>query len=639
MRAKLNLSSAFFWLILFMTVTLFTGLMTFQNYGVSWDEPGIFRFTKEVIQPYYQLFHPEYQPKYQEDPILWKYGPFYFLLTHFFVQGLKSLGIPLIESDLWHLFYFITFEVGILVFYKLARRWLEDWPALAATILFATQPLFWGHAFINPKDTPFMVFFMSTLLIGFRMVDNLPQTTNSAFADIFTFIRIAKSEWRSLPISEKKRSRRNFVIFTSISLIVLLVFPVFETALAAAILFVYQSPAESIIGRLLRLFSSQPESIPVESFINKASLWLFWLQILLALAFLDTALIKLFQRLPNVSRIIVKQIFWPLKSFFLAITNPSLVLAALLLGFSISIRLLALLAGGFVSLYLIKRLRARAIPTLAAYATLALATMYATWPFLWDAPLKRLLKSWEVMSDFSATGSWKTLPTLLLIQYTEPAVILSIIGVVVALIGLWHKQKIGLVLLFLGWTALPLGILMAGQQSMYDNFRQMMFLLPPFFLLVGWALEVLFHVLKRPLWMGLAIIIFALPGVFANIQLHPYQYVYYNSFVGGVKGAFRHYETDYWGISFRAVADYLNSTLPTDAKVVVCGSPDALNVYLRPDLTATLNCKETVSLEDGYQMAVLSSRYNTDRRMYPNAPVVFRVKRAGAVLVVVKSLR
>ncbi len=47
--------------------------------------------------------------------------------------------------------------------------------ALAAAALFAWQPMPWGHAFINPKDPPFMTFFLAAVCLGFEMVDRVTE--------------------------------------------------------------------------------------------------------------------------------------------------------------------------------------------------------------------------------------------------------------------------------------------------------------------------------------------------------------------------------------------------------------------------------------------------------------------------------
>jgi len=55
------------------------------------------------------------------------------------------------------LFHYLSYRHW--AFYELCERWLTRNASLGATLLFATQPLFWGHAFISPKDIPFLTFF------------------------------------------------------------------------------------------------------------------------------------------------------------------------------------------------------------------------------------------------------------------------------------------------------------------------------------------------------------------------------------------------------------------------------------------------------------------------------------------------
>jgi hypothetical protein len=68
---------------------------------------------------------------------------------------------------------------------------------------------------------------------------------------------------------------------------------------------------------------------------------------------------------------------------------------------------------------------------------------------------------------------------------------------------------------------------------LYDNFRQIFFILPPIFLMAGVALEAI----KNVKWQAALIVICLLPSAFGIVSLHPYEYMYYNSFVGGVSGA------------------------------------------------------------------------------------------------------
>ena len=131
---------------------------------------------------YSTAFDPPERPVFQRETFLhtrgiptdlFNYGPFYFVATELFVRGLHTLGVQTPLWDLWHFVYFITFEASLVIFYLLCRRWLSGWAALATTVLFATQPLIIGHVFMNPKDTPFMIFFMATVWRGLVMADKL----------------------------------------------------------------------------------------------------------------------------------------------------------------------------------------------------------------------------------------------------------------------------------------------------------------------------------------------------------------------------------------------------------------------------------------------------------------------------------
>src|SRR4030067_713800 len=68
---------------------------------------------------------------------------------------------------------FLSLLLGLSFFYIICLRLMNKWTAFSTTLLFGTQPLIWGHAFINPKDIPFMAFFLGSLATGLAMVDAL----------------------------------------------------------------------------------------------------------------------------------------------------------------------------------------------------------------------------------------------------------------------------------------------------------------------------------------------------------------------------------------------------------------------------------------------------------------------------------
>ena len=130
-----------------------------------------------------------------------------------------------------------------------------------------------------------------------------------------------------------------------------------------------------------------------------------------------------------------------------------------------------------------------------------------------------------------------------------------------------------------------------------------------------------------------------LPNLYWLVTLHPYQYIYYNSLVGGVQGAFRRYEMDYWGTSYRAAIEYVNQVAPPGSRVVVLATDQLVSNFARPDLQIDEYRKldETEAIPQAY--VILTSRHNKDLDLYPEAPEVFSIKRAGVTLAVVKKLQ
>ena len=178
--------------------------------------------------------------------------------------------------------------------------------------------------------------------------------------------------------------------------------------------------------------------------------------------------------------------------------------------------------------------------------------------------------------------------------------------------------------------------MMISGSTLYDNFRQLFFLLPPVFVVGGLALEGLFSRFNK-LWLnGIVIALLALPGIYACIHLHPYEYIYYNSFVGGVKGAFRNYELDYWATSYKEAAEYLNEVAFVDEKIGVVGTDLIFKPYARPDLK--VNYFNGVDVGEGFDYVVVSSRANNDLAICPNAKVIKTIERDGAVLATIKKI-
>ncbi|MCQ3938743.1 MAG: hypothetical protein DPW18_17105 [Chloroflexi bacterium] len=167
-------------LILFLAV----GLFTFRDYGLSWDEPLYYEYGKASQYAYSIQARLEgtfdLEKSFGSSPgDHVTRGPAYLLIGGLVEGVLEAFGLDMASA--WHLTNFLTYLLGLGFFYALTRLWLDPIPAALSTAFFATQPVLWNHAFINPKDNPFAVLFLAAMLLGFRMVDAWQDDNKAVF--------------------------------------------------------------------------------------------------------------------------------------------------------------------------------------------------------------------------------------------------------------------------------------------------------------------------------------------------------------------------------------------------------------------------------------------------------------------------
>ncbi len=588
----------------FLALAFVVAVLTVRQYGESWDELQFFKYADRALQAYSTW------PRTGTVPLTGNtydnYGPAYVMLV---ALGTRLLGLvlPWMASDIRHLLYFITWLIAIWAFYTLAKRWLTIAACFGATLLFATQPLFWGHAFISPKDIPFLAFFLLSLEFGFRMVDSFPVVSLD-----------------SLP-----PRRRRILLGLTIGWLVLLFAAFLATPLIQAWIDNTVRAAAAGQTNLISAIARDIHKVKPEVYIQRYFVLFLWARSLFFIA-TAIALAWFWRKVPHALGLML-----------------SVAGASILLGISTSIRVLGPFAGLMVAGYAIWKRGKQVLVPLALYAMVGAIAMYLTWPYLWPNPLGHLVESVRVMSEYPWNGQvlfdgtfYKSteiprsyLPVLLGIQLTEPVWFLFAIGLAVAVYESIQKNTASRVLLVLAtiWFVLPFLGFVVTRSPLYDNFRQVFFILPPAFLLAGLA----FQKIRQPVVQAAVIGVLVLPGITSGLQLHPYEYIYYNSFIGGVHGAFRKYELDYWGTSYRQAADDLNRLAAANDTVWVEGPAHLLQLYARPDLK--IYSSYEAERAPHYDYVVALSRYNLDLTSYPNAPVVDRIERDNSILTVIKT--
>jgi hypothetical protein len=516
----------------------------------------------------------------------------------------RPLEIIFTTSDARHFVYFITFVAGMWAFYELSKRFLTQPAALFATLLFASQPLIWGHAFISPKDIPFLSFFLLSLLFGLRFFDKL----------------------KPLQLNDLSPHSRRILLALSVLWLATIIGLFLTTDAFLALLTRLVQSAQAGKMNIITLIASDIYKVKPEVYIQRYFLFFLWGRSFL---FLLSSFFLLFftYRLHR-------------STFTLFI---SILPAAVLLGLSTNIRILGPLTALFITYYAIRTKGRQAIFPLAIYAIIAIFTMYITWPYLWLNPIGHFIESLRVMSQYPWPGRvlfngveysstdipYSYLPVLLGMQMTEPVWPLFALGFTVA--GLRAREKRGLIALTIIWFIIPLLGFIITRSPLYDNFRQVFFILPPVFMIAGVVMERI----KRPALQVVLMVLLIMPGIVDGIRLHPYEYIYYNRFAGGVSGVLRKYELDYWGTAYREAADWLNAHAPDGAFVWVDGPAHLLGLYLREDIQ--LYSSYEVDRAVRYDYIVSTSRYNLDLVSHTDARVVYTIERDGAILTVIRQ--
>ena len=499
-------------ILLLLTINLLVGLFTFQDYGLSLDEPLFYGYGDAIGYAYSpaEWFSDDFNLIKAYGPSPGDHanrGPAYLLIARIPAHLLQSLGMDMAAS--WHLVNFLTFQIGLYCFYIFCLRWMKPWAAFGATAFMSTQPILWEHAFINPKDPPFLVFFMITLELGFRMVE--------------------------------------------------------------------------------RLANPQPDETKLQTF---------------------------------------KHILLP----------------AIMLGLTTNIRVLGPLAAVLAGIYFLTLRKLSRIWWFIPYGLIAYAAMVITWPFLWEAPIGKFIRVVQFMSDNPTTlnvyfyGAMYTaetlpqryLPFMMLITLTEPVWPVAGLGFVIAAVRMFRKSiQWKTLLLTLGWFAIPFVYVLLRQPPMYDGFRHFLFIVPPLFVLAGIFLDATFVWLKRTWLQTTLILALLLPGIIPDVRLHPYQYTYYNQFVGGTGAAAQRFETDYWLTCYKEAVEQLGRV-----------SEEPVNLFVRREFyIAAYYAPENVNVFDHKLRLIQPGDYILyHSRAFPNLQrnaetnVYFqRVERDGAI--------
>lgn len=113
--------------------------------------------------------------------------PIQILLSDFVekISGSSFKGAYLLSK---HVAVFLIFSISSIFFYLISLRISKDFYfSFLSTLIYLSYPYFFGHAQINPKDIPFMSFWLINTYFFFKILENLYLESKIRFIDLLLF--------------------------------------------------------------------------------------------------------------------------------------------------------------------------------------------------------------------------------------------------------------------------------------------------------------------------------------------------------------------------------------------------------------------------------------------------------------------
>ncbi|HLO14931.1 MAG TPA: hypothetical protein VK206_08880, partial [Anaerolineales bacterium] len=411
-------------LLVWFILNLGIGALTVHEYGMSLDEPNNYRYAVDTLDAYPSFFGIRYQPKY--DSSYEGHGPAFLTITGSLIRIIQSVFPNVFAIDLWHFSYFVTFELTGLCLYWLTKRWFNAWTAWGILILFSTQPLLLGHAFINPKDIPFMFLFTLSVVLGLRLVDRVEA--KESFVSLEQPARVLTSKFRGTDPRRKRKFLISLILALAVALALVVFSPQINSLMGQIVTFFYTAKPDSWAGRIFDSVASHASNLTAKDYAIKALrllrraeqgiliagglFFLAYFCLLISNTTLSAFLRNTWKqrhRLAESVTGLAKSLRTSLNSgslkawfieVFRALRNPYVILAGVTLGLATAVRAIAPLAGVIVFLYLFVKIRSKAWTMAIAYFLIAGIVTYLAWPHLWGAPIQHYLEGLGILSNF-----------------------------------------------------------------------------------------------------------------------------------------------------------------------------------------------------------------------------------------------
>ncbi len=231
----------------------------------------------------------------------------------------------------------------------------------------------------------------------------------------------------------------------------------------------------------------------------------------------------------------------------------------------------------------------------------SLSIAILTWPFLLTSPIAHILEALDTAKNFPQlillnfegnTIDSKHVPTDYLPKFIVWTVPIVIQVFVVAGVGIYfnngrrYNWRTGALILVT--FLLPLVIAIANQMPVYNAWRHLLFIYGGLVIFAAIGVNHVMSLLNKPAFQYAVPVVFlaGLSGPISfSIKNHPYEYVYFNEFVGGFKETYYDFDNEYWQASIPESVEWLvlheHFENLKDTIIVSSNAPGVVGDYLK----------------------------------------------------------
>jgi hypothetical protein len=277
--------------------------------------------------------------------------------------------------------------------------------------------------------------------------------------------------------------------------------------------------------------------------------------------------------------------------------------------------------------------------------------LHLTHPYLWAHPIVGFINMLKASYSYPFTATnlfegqfipanlipWYYIPKLMIITSPLSTLSLFIIGNCYLIFSVFSKKTSSKLkktyFYFLSLFYIPFVIIFVMRPALYDSWRHFIFLTIPFMIIAvfgAYKIALIKNVLIKIILFGL-IGINLLQTAYEMKTLHPYQYIYYNSLVGGLRGAYTKYETDYWGAANKEAVEWFNKNINKPDKtyfIITEGDPLSSVYYFKKNMFFTYDYNKA-------DYAISFTRWNSDQKY--SGKIIYTVEREEVPLVYIKE--